>query len=109
MVRIPHQLLEATDLFRRWADDQIPRSEEERKITVPLYHYTDASGLKGIIENQQIWFTSYQYLNDPSELSFGIDAAQKAIRAVSAKGPAKAFCDRLAERFTVQNIANLKY
>ena len=29
----------------------------------------------GIIENQQIWFTSHRYLNDPSELRFGIDAA----------------------------------
>ena len=26
-----------------------------------------------IIENQQIWFTSHRYLNDPSELRFGID------------------------------------
>ena len=29
----------------------------------------------GIIENQQIWFTSHRYLNDPSELRFGIDTA----------------------------------
>jgi hypothetical protein len=28
-----------------------------------------------IIENQQIWFTSHRYLNDSSELRFGIDAA----------------------------------
>jgi hypothetical protein len=29
----------------------------------------------GIIENRQIWSTIHRYLNDPSELRFGIDAA----------------------------------
>jgi hypothetical protein len=40
-------------------------------VTVPLYHYTDARGLEGIITAQQIWFTHYEHLNDPSELEFG--------------------------------------
>ena len=41
-------------------------------ITAPLYHYTDARGLEGIITAQQVWFTHYQHLNDPSEMEFGL-------------------------------------
>lgn len=34
-----------------------------------LYHYTDANGLKGIIENNELWATHYQYLNDFTEVA----------------------------------------
>lgn len=37
----------------------------------PLYHYTDARGLLGIIENSEMWATHYRYLNDSSELHHG--------------------------------------
>jgi hypothetical protein len=81
------------------------RAEEEKRIVGPLYHYTDAAGLKGIIEKKEIWFTSHRYLNDPSELTFGIDAAHQAITAVSVKGgPVKCFCDRLSDLFNVHTI-----
>ncbi len=33
-----------------------------------LYHYTDKLGLEGILENQTLWATNYQFLNDASEL-----------------------------------------
>src|SRR6516165_3721803 len=68
MVAIPPPLLTAAALFRAWAADRLLRAQEAQKILEPLYHYTDAGGLKGIIESQQIWFTSHRYLNDPSEL-----------------------------------------
>jgi Protein of unknown function (DUF2971) len=41
----------------------------------PLYHYTDARGLKGIIESGTIWFTDYRHMNDPSELVHGMEFA----------------------------------
>ena len=72
----------------------------------------DASGLKGIIDNQQIWFTSHRYLNDPSELAFDIDAAGEAIAAVSAErsGRVKVFCDMMADLFNIGNITkSLEY
>lgn len=31
------------------------------------YHYTDINGLKGILENKEIWLTDIRFLNDESE------------------------------------------
>jgi hypothetical protein len=107
MVAIPNQLLEAAANFDVWANDRMLRAEEQKKISEPLYHYTDAAGLKGIIDKQEIWFTGHRYLNDPSELTFGIDAAHKEIKAVSVKGgSAKCFCDRLSDLFNVHTITD---
>jgi hypothetical protein len=106
MVAIPDKLLEATALFNHWAADQMHQAEQEKKISDPLYHYTDANGLKGIIEKREIWFTSHRYLNDPTELSFGIDAAHEAIATVSEKRSdrVKFFCSMLADLLNVGNM-----
>lgn len=34
------------------------------------YHYTDAAGLLGIIQNGRLWATDLRFLNDPSEGTF---------------------------------------
>lgn len=39
------------------------------KPPYPLYHYTSLKGLKGIIENSELWATDARYLNDAEELS----------------------------------------
>src|SRR5262245_20097593 len=112
MVAIPPDLLTATGLFQQWSANRLLQAQEENKILVPLYHYTDASGLKGIIESQQIWFTSHRYLNDPSEMIFGTGAAQDVIASVSAQRSrrVKIFCDMLADLFTIGNITkSLEY
>lgn len=36
----------------------------------PVYHYTDANGLLGIIENNRLWASDVFFLNDPSETRF---------------------------------------
>ena len=36
-----------------------------------LYHYTTADGLKGIVENNEIWATSAYYMNDAAEILYG--------------------------------------
>lgn len=35
-----------------------------------LYHYTDAGGLLGILEQAQLWCTHFAFLNDPGEPDF---------------------------------------
>lgn len=37
-----------------------------------LYHYTDAAGLKGIIDSGKLWASHAWYLNDPHEIQHGI-------------------------------------
>lgn len=61
---LPPPLGTAVERLRTWCAD-ILNHEGEIKITAPLYHYTDERGLRGIFENERIWFTDYRHLNDP--------------------------------------------
>jgi hypothetical protein len=36
-----------------------------------LYHYTTSEGLKGIVENEELWASSAYYLNDSAEILYG--------------------------------------
>jgi hypothetical protein len=44
-----------------------------------LWHYTDASGLMGIVEHERLWATQTSFLNDSTELEYGLDLAMSAI------------------------------
>jgi len=59
-------------------------SFEPRPDTV-LYHYTSAEGLKGIIENNELWATSAYYLNDSAEMFYGYGV----LREVLSTGPGR--------------------
>jgi Protein of unknown function (DUF2971) len=38
-------------------------------LSQPLYHYTNQLGLLGIVENEELWATKIQYMNDSTEFS----------------------------------------
>lgn len=44
-------------------------------------HYTNLHGLKGIIEQNEIWLSDHRFLNDPSEYSYGKDLACNIINS----------------------------
>lgn len=44
-----------------------------------LFHYTTAAGLIGIVRSSQLWATGCEYLNDPQEMSYGIDLAVEVL------------------------------
>lgn len=46
---------------------------------IQLYHYTDQAGFLGIIDNNELWATKIQYLNDNTELSLGIELTSKLL------------------------------
>jgi hypothetical protein len=48
-----------------------------------LFHYTNATSLLGIIENNCLWATNIQFLNDFSELQAGVDFAQNHLFSVA--------------------------
>jgi hypothetical protein len=48
----------------------------------PLFHYTNLDGLKGIVENQDLWLTHAQYSNDEREITLGLDIARRVIAAL---------------------------
>lgn len=45
-----------------------------------LYHYTDAAGLKGILERKELWATNFRYFNDPGEYRYGSNLFLNALR-----------------------------
>lgn len=49
------------------------KSDDEmlKKYNGILYHYTTVEGLLGILKSNVIWATSYQFLNDSSEIVYG--------------------------------------
>ncbi len=79
-------------------------------IIAPLYHYTDARGLEGIINTQQVWFTHYRHLNDPSEMEFGMTIAKKVLADVGGHTGSltgrlvKIFCEMVDDLFSTDQL-----
>jgi hypothetical protein len=67
-----------------------------------LWHYTDAGGLKGIIESDRLWATDTRFLNDASEITHGLDLAAQALNDYDTTG-LKAATGRF-----VQGLGNLE-
>jgi hypothetical protein len=80
---LPPELLAAIRQFVHWSAQQLEAEQAATRITTPLYHYTNATGLRGIIESQKFWFTSYRHLNDPSELTHGMDIAHRLLVGIA--------------------------
>ena len=46
-----------------------------------LYHYTNATGLQGILRSKTIWATQFDFLNDSSEFLYAADFLQRHLQA----------------------------
>lgn len=51
-----------------------------KKYPKLIYHYTDIKGLKGIVENQELWLTDFAFLNDSKEISHGIECTNEILK-----------------------------
>jgi len=49
--------------------------------TRPLYHYTDAAGLIGIMRTKRIWASSIQHLNDTQEFAHAIGLIEEELNS----------------------------
>jgi hypothetical protein len=106
LAALPPVLEEALDKYRAWAERHLQAEQDATSITAPLYHYTDGHGLKGILESGQVWLTDYRHLNDPSELTHGIDMARDVVRLIGngADGRVRLFLENFADLFTHRNL-----
>lgn len=59
--------------------DESSERQDEYDIAGPLYHYTDAKGLLGIIESKKLWATHIRYLNDEREFRHALGLADSII------------------------------
>ena len=78
-----------------WAEDN--RRQFEGKIDRPVYHYTNAVGLTGILESNELWLTDIGHLNDPSEFTICRSIADDALRDEMAQGDPETaiFCQEM--------------
>ena len=60
----PHETFQPTGRFSPWNTLAPPKT---------LYHYTDAPGALGILSSSQIWASDAFFMNDTSELRYGLD------------------------------------
>jgi hypothetical protein len=99
---LPPVLSAAVEEFTTWSYQQLRTQQEATEITEPLYHYTDAARLWGIVKSQRIRFTSYLHLNDPSELIYGLDIVHRLLKAIGEGAHdslIKQFCDIVDDVF----------
>ena len=54
--------------------------ESEKALPDVVYHYTDASGLEGILKSRSMWATHALHLNDPQEIKYGWRLFEKILR-----------------------------
>jgi hypothetical protein len=50
-------------------------------VPVCVYHYTTAAGFDGIVRDRSIRATNFSFLNDPSEVTYGLTFARKLLEA----------------------------
>src|SRR4030043_709504 len=76
----PMQLLE--DVFSQAEEiiNSFPRKPAEKPPPPLIYHYTDGTGLRGILESGKLWFTDIFSLNDPTELRHGLNSAIEILK-----------------------------
>ncbi|MGH7022223.1 MAG: DUF2971 domain-containing protein [Caulobacteraceae bacterium] len=103
----PPELQAALDQFQDWCQVELNAEEERDRVVEPLYQYTSAAGLQGILESEAMWFTDYRHLNDPSEVRHGMARAQEVFEAAveGTDGRAGLFLKCVADLFSHENMA----
>jgi hypothetical protein len=98
---IPQELDEALARFDETAAAILRSHFGPLEATPPppiIYHYTNAAGLRGILESGRLWLSDIFTMNDPSELKHGVSQAGELLRARAASGPPET--KRFARDFT---------
>lgn len=61
-----------------------------------LYHYTSSHGLVGIFQSQKLWATESLYLNDSTEIQYGLKLAEDLINSKLELGVSKEVAQALS-------------
>jgi hypothetical protein len=65
----------------------IAKSRHGVQAEIPelLFHYTTASGMRGILDSARLWATNYRFLNDASEVAYGANLFESLLQERLAK------------------------
>jgi hypothetical protein len=80
---IPIELQSIIDEYDKWQQAHMLAEQDAFHVDTPLYQYTGLGALRGIIETETIWCTHYLCMNDPKELSHGIDIAHEVMNRIA--------------------------
>jgi len=69
-------------LGREW----IHKNSEDLGPVPPLFHYTGAHGVRGILNSDRIWASGAQHMNDWMEVVYGYDVMMEALRGLLDSG-----------------------
>lgn len=72
-----------------------------------LWHYTDGVGLQGIVTQEELWATDTRFLNDATEINYGLQIADEAVEAATGSGQWKQPTSHFLKRVMATNGANL--
>ena len=99
-------MLAAVAEFDGWTQKHLTEADIGNRVTSPLYHYTDAAGLTGMVQNEEIWFTRYTHLNDPGEITYGMEVATNLLKEIGEGSDPriKLFCEMIVDLFTHENM-----
>jgi len=64
-----------------------------RKRPQYLFHYTNAQGLLGMLQSNRIWATNCRFMNDPTEIAYGIHLVREISQSVWPKKDTKGWSE----------------
>lgn len=72
-----------------------------------LWHYTNAVGLQGILHEEELWASDTRFLNDATEIGYGLEIAEEAVEAAAHSGRWKEATSHFLQRVMASDGANL--
>lgn len=72
-----------------------------------LYHYTDATGLLGIVTSGTVWATHYAYLNDASEFKYAVGVMKDVLTKATADADPDSWKGRFRQVIAQDNNSSL--
>lgn len=96
---------EARDALIDWRAAHVQTHLEN--VPEGLWHYTDAAGLRGILDSEGIWASDGRFLNDATELNYGLELAHQAVDTAAQSGRWTKSTSRFLQRVMASDGANL--
>lgn len=68
-----------------------------------LFHYTNSAGVTGILDSSRLWATNFRFLNDRSEIGYGMALFESVVEERLASGVSPVVADFLGRTLNTAN------
>jgi hypothetical protein len=66
-------------VFFNLSNDILSKRPDQPPFPLKLYHYTSSAGLLGILGKHKLWFSDNAFMNDGSEIRYGIELLRTVV------------------------------